>query len=157
MYCNTIELYCEKRARQGWTVLQYNAQPSHDTTTVAATRHAGAGLGAQEGAGGRWAHGWACVGRWAGRAGRRRQARGRTRACWARRLQAAGAGGTGAGRARAHGVGGKSAAARGRDRQARGLSAGHSAWARGLALGCALGALDLFLTRFDSVFSRVTK
>ena len=49
MYCNTIELYCEKRARQGWTVLQYSAQPSHDTATVAATRHAGAGLGAQVG------------------------------------------------------------------------------------------------------------
>ena len=26
-------------------------------------------------------------------------------------------------------------------------------WARGLALGCALGALGLFLARFDSVFS----
>ena len=26
-------------------------------------------------------------------------------------------------------------------------------WARGLALGCELGALGLFLARFDSVFS----
>ena len=30
---------------------------------------------------------------------------------------------------------------------------GRAAWARGLALGCALGALGLFLARFDSVFS----
>ena len=28
-----------------------------------------------------------------------------------------------------------------------------AAWVRGLALGCALGALGLFLARFDSVFS----
>ena len=34
-----------------------------------------------------------------------------------------------------------------------GLGAGRAAWARGLALGCALGALGLFLARFDSVFS----
>ena len=30
---------------------------------------------------------------------------------------------------------------------------GSWAWARGLALGCALGALGLFLAWFDSVFS----
>ena len=45
MYCNTIELYCEKRARQGWTVLQYSAQPSHNAVTVAATERQGAGQG----------------------------------------------------------------------------------------------------------------
>ena len=33
-----------------------------------------------------------------------------------------------------------------------GTSAGRSAWARGLAKGCALGALSLFLARFYSVF-----
>ena len=37
-------------------------------------------------------------------------------------------------------------------RQARGLGAGGTALARGLATGCALGALDLFSTRFDSIF-----
>ena len=37
-------------------------------------------------------------------------------------------------------------------RWARGLGARRAAWARGLALGFALGALDLFLARFDSVF-----
>ena len=36
-------------------------------------------------------------------------------------------------------------------RQARGLGAGRAAWARGLALCCALGALGLFSIRFDSV------
>ena len=38
-------------------------------------------------------------------------------------------------------------------RQARGLGAGGAGWARGLALGCALGVLGLFSIRFDSVFS----
>ena len=32
-----------------------------------------------------------------------------------------------------------------------------AAWARGLALGCALGALSLFLARFDSIFFRSHK
>ena len=36
-------LYCNLGARQGWTVLRYSAQPSHDTAIVEATRHAGAG------------------------------------------------------------------------------------------------------------------
>ena len=118
MCCNTIELYCEKRARQGWTVLQYSAQLSHDMATVAATRHAGAGLGAQEGAGGRWAGRAgrrAAAGgarRWAG-AGARRQARGGTRA-----------GGTGL---QALGARGR-LQARGRARQARGLGAGRAGW-----------------------------
>ena len=40
-------------------------------------------------------------------------------------------------------------------RWALGLGAGRSAWAPGLALGCALGALDLFLALIDSVFSLV--
>ena len=51
-------LYCSLGARQGWTVLRYSAQPSHDTATVAATQRAGAGLGAR-------ALGRACR-RWAG-------------------------------------------------------------------------------------------
>ena len=37
-------------------------------------------------------------------------------------------------------------------RQARGLGAGRAAWAPGLALGCALGALGPFSIRFDSFF-----
>ena len=41
-----------------------------------------------------------------------------------------------------------------RERAGQGwLGAGRAAWARGLALGCALGALGLFFARFDSVFS----
>ena len=34
----------------------------------------------------------------------------------------------------------------------RNLGAGRTAWARRLAKGCALDALNLFLARFDSVF-----
>ena len=46
--------------------------------------------------------------------------------------------------------------ARGRDTHrraavARGTGAGRAAWACCWAVGCALGALSLFLTRFDSV------
>ena len=37
-------------------------------------------------------------------------------------------------------------------RQARGLGAGRAAWAPGLALGYALGALGPFSIRFDSFF-----
>ena len=40
MYCNTIELYCEEGARQGWTVLQYSAQLCHNIVIVAATQGA---------------------------------------------------------------------------------------------------------------------
>ena len=36
--------------------------------------------------------------------------------------------------------------------QARGLGAGRAAWAPGLALGSALGALGPFSIRFDSFF-----
>ena len=54
-------LYCDLGAGQGWTVLQYSAQPSHDTATVATTRRwAGARAGRAQGvqaAGGRWALG----------------------------------------------------------------------------------------------------
>ena len=66
------------------------------------------------------------------------------------------AGGMGAGR---HGAGagvrqGARAAGSGsrgvRSRGAAGARPGH--WARGLALGCALGALGPFSIRFDSVF-----
>ena len=60
----------------------------------------------------------------------------------------------GAGRARARGAGGRRAAGRGSAEQAlqvRDLGAGRAAWACGLALGCALGALGLFSIRFDSV------
>ena len=146
--------------------MQYSAQPSHDTTTVAATRHAGAGLGAQEGVGGGRARGWVLGVRgalgWARRqahanarqqagsagARARRQARGRTPASRAHRRQAAGAGGTGV----------RALGSRGRARQAAGAWQGAAGarperWARGLALGYALGVLDLFLARFDSVFS----
>ena len=76
MYCNTIELYCERGARQGWTVLQYSAQPSHNIVTVAATQGAGMSAGARR---------RACRG--AGCAGRRWALGGRAlgvRACWAR-------------------------------------------------------------------------
>ena len=44
-------LYCSLGARQGWTVLQYSAQPSHNTVTVAATERRGAGRARR----GRWA------------------------------------------------------------------------------------------------------
>ena len=53
----------------------------------------------------------------------------------------------------AHAAGGIWVGARGERGSARVGLAGR--WARGLALGCALGALGLFLARFDSVFSRV--
>ena len=69
LYCNTNELYCDMRARQGWTVLRYNAQPS--------PRHGGArtegwlaGLAQQSGARGprgrRASGARAAGGRWAG-------------------------------------------------------------------------------------------
>ena len=137
-------LYCSLGARQGWTVLQYSAQPSHNTVTVAATRRwarqqarAQGRVGARRR--GRWAGRWAS-GRAAG-AGR----------AWAggRALQAAGRAGTGHSGARgrlgrrqagAWGTAGPAAGARG----ARGL---------GVAGGYALGALGPLSIRFDSVFS----
>ena len=105
----------------------------------------GAGLGAQAGACKRAAAGGER--RWAG-ARARRQARGRTPASRAHRRQAAGAGGTGV----------RALGSRGRARQAAGAWQGAAGvrperWARGLALGYALGVLDLFLARFNSVFS----
>ena len=46
MYRNTKKLYCEKRVGQGWTVLQYSGQPSHDTAGAGCTgRRRGDGLG----------------------------------------------------------------------------------------------------------------
>ena len=130
-----------------------------NTVTVAATRHAGAGLGAQ-------ALGWA-RGRWAERAGA-------GQAC--RPAQGAGgaqAGGRSAGgRAERRRAGGAQAAAA-RPRRAAGveLAAGAGVGARGLGLPvragwacwlvswaklvhCAPGSvLTQFLTRIDSVFS----
>ena len=87
----------------------------------------GAGLGVAEGAGDRWRAAGARQRRVGcpGRAGSRRQVRGARSGRRAGGVQARGA------------------------RQA---GAGRTAWARGLALGCALGALGLFLARFDSVF-----
>ena len=64
-----------------------------------------------------------------------------------------GAGATGRralGMREAAGAGASSAGLAGR--QARCLGAGRAAWACELALGCALGAIGLFLARFDSVF-----
>ena len=80
---------------------------------------------------GRWARG-ACVER-ARRRGRR--ASGRAAGAWG-----------------AERTGWRAAGARGaRGRQAR-AHAGLAAWARGLAAGCALGALGPFSIRFDSFF-----
>ena len=108
------------------------------------------------GAHGARARGWVLgVGMGAGRACERGVgARGKR----ARRAGLTGGTGTGAAGRRPHGR--RAAAgtcargalkARLAGRQARGLGAGRAAWARGLAMGCALGALGLFLTRFDSV------
>ena len=98
-------LYCNLGARQGWTVLRYSAQPSHDTTTVAATRHAGAGRWAC------WALGMLALGGQAGRsgqaAGRAGRALGAGGKAWARRAQAGARVGIGA-------VGGWAQQARGR-------------------------------------------
>ena len=88
-------------------------------------------------------------------AGRSRRTRGRADGRWGGRHWAcgwalslrAGAGGR---------TGARLAGARqwraGRAQQGRGLGSGCAAWPPGLAKGCALGALSLFLARFDSVF-----
>ena len=89
---------------------------------------------AGEGAGERWGA------QALGRAGRSWQASGR-RAGVARRARGRADGG-------ARGACGAGPAGR----QARGLGAGRAAWAPGLALGCALGALGPFSIRFDSFF-----
>ena len=116
---------------------------------------------------GSWAGRWARQQARAGGARRSRRAyRARGRRAWARgQAQAAGLGAwAGLGQAQAARACGRwaRAGARGRlqrhagrptrTRQARGLGAGRAAWARGLALGCALGALGLFSIRFDSFF-----
>ena len=46
-------LYCDLGARQGWTVLQYCARPSHDTATIATTRRWAGALGRAGGRAGR--------------------------------------------------------------------------------------------------------
>ena len=71
---------------------------------------------------------------------------------WACRRGGTGAQALGAGQA----LGWVQAGARGMQvelgaRDARGTGAGRAAWACYWAVGCALGALSLFLTRFDSV------
>ena len=88
-------------------------------------------------------------GRWAGagRAGARAWARGRA-------LQAAGrAGVERSGRAGVRsGTAGRAGSwVAGARQRAAGARAGRAGWARGLALGCALGALGLFSIHFDSV------
>ena len=113
--------------------------------------------------GARGARRWACVGareRAQVSAGARRRwgARGALgrRVAGARAWRAGRAGGMGAGALGSTGAGARGAGARGRadggargacgagpaGRQARGLGAGRAAWAPGLALGSALGALD---------------
>ena len=99
---------------------------------------------------------WPGAGRAAGRAGHAQGAQG---ARGERRWQAGRAGPVGgrrAGRPDERQMGGSYArGTSGRARQgaigARQGLAGRIAWARGLATGCALGALGLFSTRFDSV------
>ena len=77
-------LYCDLGARQGWTVLQYSGQPSHDTATVATTRRWGAQQGRRR-----------LGGALAGGAGSRRALGARRRAreaqaCWASACGASG-------------------------------------------------------------------
>ena len=92
-----------------------------------------------------------------GRAGERQLGAGwaRRRACgtgsWALAGRAGRASGT-AGRAGHAGSWAVGARAAGRSRPGRGLGAGRAAWAPGLALGSALGALGPFSIRFDSFF-----
>ena len=94
-----------------------------------------------------------------------RKGRGRARraSSWARGRWGAGphgrviGAGRVAGRARQErhgrmGAGHTGAGERGGGAASRGLGPGRAAWVRGLAKGCALGALGLFLARFDSVF-----
>ena len=131
--CIAIQnLYCDcgARARMDCIAIQWPAKPRYSRGWAAGA------LGAQAGAG---ALGWAWKAwRTTGRA-RGRDARQAGRAAGAR---AAGRYRWAAGAVSVRGA-----------RGTRGLGAGRAAWARGLSLGCALGALDLFLARFDSVFS----
>ena len=57
-----------------------------------------------------------------------------------------------AGARQAHGRKGRRGARERRRARGARARARHRRWARGLAKGCALGALSLFLARFDSVF-----
>ena len=116
-------LYCNLGARQGWTVLRYSAQPSHDTATVAATRHAGAG---------RWAC-WALGMLGARRAGAGLSGRARGAGGWARRARV----GSGS-----HSMGARSASGRssGRRRCRRLGVAGARAVEQALGVRCRRGA-----------------
>ena len=146
---------------QGWTVLQYSGQPSHDTVGALGARRA---CSQQAGAGriGRWAcWRWALgvlalgvlvlgVGRaGAGRAGRQRGALGVDG--WAGRVHA----GSGTARALqitgARGAGAERAAGGAQELGARGARGRRAAWALGVRAGngCALGALRLV---FNPVF-----
>ena len=141
-------LYCNLGARQDWIVLQYSAQPSHNTATVATTRRwAGAQvLGWGAGRAG-WALGVLALG--AGRAGSGRWAcwrAGRARGAggWARRALA----GSGTARAlqatgvRACGAGGGRRAGRARGCAAGVRGAGGVRCRRGAGAGRATGGVQ---------------
>ena len=93
MYRNTLRCIATVGQRQGWIVLRYSAQPSHDT----AKRRAGGALGAGAGRAGRWAGR-----RWARRRGARGASGWARKACagsgtaWARGVQAGARAGVGA-------------------------------------------------------------
>ena len=97
LYCNTLRCIATVGQRQGWTILRYSAQPSHDT----ARRRAGGALGAGAGRAGRWAGR-----RWARRRGARgesgwaRRARAGSGTAWALGVQAGARAGVGAAGAR---------------------------------------------------------
>ena len=127
------------------TVLQYSlGQPVSQDGRLCRDTALGARTGAgapRRGRAGRW--GWQALGvrLGAGSASGRAGAGGRagSRRSEARGAQAGARVGRAAGGAQARG--------------ARQAGAGRAAWAPGLVLGCALGALGLFLAQFDSVFS----
>ena len=144
--CITGGLCCIK------TVLQYSlGQPvsqdgrlCRDTALGAARARVGTRTGAgapRRGRVGRWGRQALGVRLGAGSASGRAGAGGRAgnRRSKARGAQAGARVGRAAGGAQARG--------------ARQAGAGLAAWAPGLVLGCALGALGLFLAQFDSVFS----
>ena len=153
-------LWCITSWEQGraGVVLQYS-HCAHDTAKLGAGLDAGAhwepkarsrgrrGAGASR----RWGVGPGACGARRRARGRARQVAGRAgvlvRGCGAQLARQA------AGRAGAWARGAAGAAGA---RGARGTGAGHAAWARSLGArpgqGCALGALGLFLARFDSVF-----
>ena len=142
-YCNTNMMYCDSGQAAGWAlgVLALGAQAGRAGRACWACRARGRR---------------ACVarrrhGRWAARA----QARRALELAGARQQaqqQAGRAGGRRAdGRQRRAGRAGRTGREQ-QGRQARGLGARHAAWAPGLALGSALGALGPFSIRFDLFF-----